>query len=126
MVGFLRNAFGLGLLLWFVGYLLGMALFPFVPIFFIGWIILPIGITTTLLVLLKIIKIGGFLYPLALAIIWTAIAIALDYFFIVKILKPADGYYKLDVYLYYAFTFFLPFIAALWRKAVKYKPSKVQ
>jgi len=35
--------------------------------------------------------------------------------FIVKAFKPADGYYKLDVYLYYALTFALPLIVG-WRK----------
>jgi glucan phosphoethanolaminetransferase (alkaline phosphatase superfamily) len=50
------------------------------------------------------------------AIIWTIIAVAFDYIFLVKVFKPAGGYYKLDVYLYYIFTFILPVAAGLLRK----------
>lgn len=46
---------------------------------------------------------------------WTLIAIIFDYFFLVKLLKPADGYYKLDVYLYYSLTFILPVVAGTLR-----------
>jgi hypothetical protein len=34
--------------------------------------------------------------------------------------KPADGYYKLDVYLYYILTFALPLIVG-WRKSTNKK-----
>jgi hypothetical protein len=40
-----------------------------------------------------------------------------DYFLLVKVFKPVDGYYKLDVYLYYVLTFILPLIVG-WRKSV--------
>jgi hypothetical protein len=55
-------------------------------------------------------------YYLILAIVWTAIAIVFDYLFIVEAFKPADGYSKLDVYLYYAITFATPLIAVWWKK----------
>jgi hypothetical protein len=54
---------------------------------------------------------NSFNYYLYLAIAWTLIAIVFDYLFIVKTLMPADGYYKLDVYLYYALTLILPLVA---------------
>ncbi len=57
-------------------------------------------------------------YYLGVACIWTAIAILCDYFFLVRPFKPADGYYKLDVYLYYALTFALPLFAG-WKKSSK-------
>jgi len=62
-------------------------------------------------------KIAGdsFQYYFVLAVIWTLIAVAFDYVFIVKLFKPTDGYYKLDVYLYYVLTFVLPLIVG-WRK----------
>jgi hypothetical protein len=104
-----------GCVLWLIGYLLSMILFFVVPSYMIGWVILPIGIIITLWVLLEKIKGDSFNYYLHLAIAWTLIAIVFDYLFIVKALKPADGYYKLDVYLYYALTFILP-LAAYWRK----------
>lgn len=108
----IKDSFGWGFLLWLIGYILGFLFFAFVPPAMIGWVIMPIGTAITLWVLFKKIKIDNFLL---LAIIWTIIAIVLDYFFIVKALKPADGYHKLDVYLYYALTFILPLIVG-WRK----------
>lgn len=104
-----------GFVLWLIGYLLGMILFFVVRPDMIGWVILPIGIIITLWVLFKKIKGDSFQYYLLLTIAWTLIAIVFDYLFIVKALKPADGYYKLDVYLYYALTFILP-LAAYYRK----------
>ena len=46
-----------------------------------------------------------------LAVVWTVIAVAGDFLFIVKALHPPDGYYKLDVYLYYVLTFLMPMMA---------------
>ena len=112
---FYMDVFVWGFVLWLIGYLLGMILFFVAPQDMIGWVILPIGIIITLWVLFKKIKRDSFNYYLYMAIAWTLIAIVFDYLFIVKALKPADGYYKLDVYLYYALTFILP-LAAYWRK----------
>ncbi len=107
-----------GFLLWFVGYILGIVLFTLVPPPFLGWVIMPFGISITLWVLIKKIKRHSFNYYLSLAITWTLLAIIFDYFFLVKIYKPADGYYKLDVYLYYILTFILPLIV-WWIKKKK-------
>ena len=115
---FYKDAFFWGFVLWLIGYLLGMIFFFVVPSDMIGWIILPIGTIITLWVLLKKIKGDSFDYYLHLAIAWTLIAIVFDYLFIVKALKPADGYYKLDVYLYYALTFILPLAAYSRKKSV--------
>lgn len=112
---FLKDAPGWGFILWLIGYILGMILFLIVPISMIGWILMPVGIIITLWVLLNRIKASSLQYYLFLAIIWTLIAIVLDYFFLVKLLNPADFYYKLDVYLYYALTFILPILVG-WRK----------
>jgi hypothetical protein len=60
-----------------------------------------------LLVLFKKIKGEGIKYYLILGIVWTLIAVILDYFLIVKLLNPV-GYYKPAVYLYYGLTFGLP------------------
>jgi hypothetical protein len=111
---FYKDAFGWGFVLWLIGYLLGMILFFVVPVDMLGWVILPIGTVITLWVLFKRIKEDSSNYYLFLAIAWTLMAIVFDYLFIVKALN-ADGYYKLDVYLYYTLTFILP-LAAYWRK----------
>jgi hypothetical protein len=112
---FYIDAIGWGFVLWLIGYLLSIILFFVVPPDMLGWVILPVGTLITLWVLFKKIKGDSFHYYLYLAIAWTLIAIVFDYLFIVKALKPADGYYKLDVYLYYALTFILP-LAAYSRK----------
>jgi hypothetical protein len=110
-----KDALGWGFILWFIGYLLGIMLFTVVPISVIGWIIMPMGTIITIWVLLKKVKADSFQYYAFLAVIWALIAVVFDYFFLVKVFKPEDGYYKLDVYLYYTMTFILPLIVG-WRK----------
>jgi hypothetical protein len=106
-----------GFILWLIGYILGILLFMFVPYPMIGWIIMPIGIVIALLVLLKKVKGSTLKYFFKIAIIWTIIAVIFDYLFLVNMLKPKDGYYKLDVYLYYLLTFILPLLVG-WRKSI--------
>lgn len=112
---FYKDAFGWGFILWLIGYGLGMIFFSVVSPSAIGWIIMPIGVALTLWVLFKKVKGDSPNYYFLLAIVWTLIAIAFDYFFLVKAFKPADGYYKLDVYLYYALTFILLILVG-WKK----------
>ena len=104
----LKDALGWGLGLWLIGYVLGFVFFFILPPAYIGWAIMPIGAAITIWVLLKKVKSGDLRRYLILAIVWTVIAVVFDYLFIVKALRPADGYYKPDVYLYYALTFVLP------------------
>jgi len=115
---FVKDAFGWGFLLWLIGYGMGMILFSLVPASLIGWIIMPIGTVITLWVSFKKVKADAFFYYFLLAGIWTLIAVVCDYFFLVRAFKPADGYYKPDVYLYYGLTFVLPLLAG-WRKQRK-------
>lgn len=112
---FLKDMLVWGFILWLIGYALGIVLFMVVSPSMVGWIIMPIGTVITLWVLFKKVKSESFQYYLMLAVVWTLIAIIFDYFFLVKIFKPVDGYYELDVYLYYVLIFVLPLIAG-WRK----------
>jgi len=112
----LKDSLGWGLALWLIGYVLGIILISLVPSSLIGWIIMPIGIIITFWVLLKKVKSDSFQHYLILSLVWTAIAVAFDYLFIFKAFEPADGYYKLDVYLYYAITFISPLVVAGWKK----------
>ena len=112
----IRDCIGWGVLLWLIGYAFGIVLFPLVPPAMLGWYIMPIGLLVTAFVLWKWVRVEAWSRAVLLGIIWCAIAVVLDYVFIVKMLKPADGYYKLDVYLYYASAFLLPVIAALLRR----------
>lgn len=112
----LKDSLGWGFILWLIGYILGFIFFFVLPPKFIGWVIMPVGVIITLLVLFKKIKSNTLQYYFVLAAVWTVIAVILDYFFIVKMLKPTDGYYKLDVYLYYLLTFIFPPIVGWWKK----------
>jgi hypothetical protein len=119
---FLNTVFW-GFMLWLFGYVLGIIFFAFVPKDFLGWAIMPFGIAVTLWVLLKKIKREEFTCYIGLGVIWTIMAIILDYFFLVKLLNAA-GYYKLDVYLYYILTFLLP-VAVGWYKFKRKKYREI-
>ncbi len=112
---FLKDSLGWGFILWLIGYVLGIILFFVLPPSLMGWVILPIGLIITILVLLKKVKGETLAYYFLLAIIWTMIAVVFDYLFIVKAFNPKDGYYKLDVYLYYILTFISPLIVGWWK-----------
>ena len=111
-----RDVLGWGLLLWFMGYLLGFVFYGLVPPALIGWFVMPLGIGLTCLVLWRWCRVSSTTEALLLGAGWSAIAVACDYFFIVKLLNPADGYYKFDVYLYYLITLVLPLAAARLRR----------
>ncbi|VVB54781.1 Uncharacterised protein [uncultured archaeon] len=112
----LKDKLGWGILLWLIGYILGFIFYFLLPTQLIGWAILPIGTIITLWVLLAKIKATDLKYYLKLAVFWTLIAVVLDYLFIIKMLNPTDGYYKIDVYIYYALTFILPLAAGKWKQ----------
>lgn len=108
--GFYKDALMWGFILWLIGYVLGIALFPILPQSLLGWVIMPIGVVITLWVLLKKMKGESMQYYFLLGVMWLLIAVICDYFFLVKLFNPADGYYKPDVYLYYVLTFALPLV----------------
>jgi hypothetical protein len=114
----LGNTLFWGSILWLFGYILGIALYPFVPKDRIGWYILPLGVLFTLWVLIKRIKRDKFGCYIGLGVIWIIMAIALDYAFLVKLFNAVD-YYKLDVYVYYALTFLLPVAVGLYKFKIK-------
>ncbi len=112
----LQNTIFWGFILWLFGYILGIIFFAFVPKEHIGFYILPLGTAFTLWVLIKKIKRDEPLCYVGLGIIWMLMAASLDYVFIVKLFKSTD-YYKTDVYLYNALTFFMPIIYGLFLKS---------
>lgn len=116
----IKVALGWGIALWLFGYILGFLFFALLPPSLIGWAIMPIGIAATLWVLYRKIPASTSLKSyFLLALVWTVIAIVCDYFLLVKLLNPADGYYKLDVYLYYLATFTLPLLVGILRNSNK-------
>ena len=115
----LKDALGWGIGLWLLGYVMGIILFFVLPTSLIGWVIMPIGVAATTGVLLKKVKGDTLKDYLVLAVAWTLIAVGFDYVFIVQALQPEDGYYKLDVYLYYALTFLIPLALGRWKLAAR-------
>jgi hypothetical protein len=112
---FSKDAVGWGFALWLIGYALGVVLFAFVPTGLIGWMITPFATALTLWVAFKQVKGSTLQYLGFVGLVWLLIALAGDYFFIVKTFKPADGYYKAYVYLYYVLTLAIPLLAG-WRR----------
>jgi hypothetical protein len=112
---FAKDGLGWGFVLWLIGYVLGIVLFALVPTNLIGWIITPVGVVITLWVAFKKVHGETLQYYGLVALIWLLIAVLSDYVFIVKAFKPPDGYYKADVYLYYALTVAVPLFAG-WRR----------
>jgi hypothetical protein len=111
----LKDSFGWGFILWLIGYILGIVLFFVLPSSLIGWVIMPIGVVVTLWVLMRRVKVNLLQHFVMLAGVWTVIAVVLDYVFIVKAFSSADGYYKLDVYVYYVLTFTTPLAVGWWK-----------
>jgi hypothetical protein len=73
-----------------------------------------LGVALTLWVLWKKIVREERMCYFGLGLIWTIMAIVLDYLLIVKLFQSTN-YYKTDVYVYYALTFTLPLIIG-WLK----------
>ena len=122
---FLQNLIW-GFVLWLIGYVLGIVFFMIMPQNMIGWVIMPIGIVITLLVLLKRINRETFSAYLDVALVWTLMAIVLDFVFIALLFAAGASYYKVDVYIYYALTFALPLAVGAFklRKAEAGKSDK--
>jgi len=112
---FLTPAFMWGTALWLFGYALAFVIYPFLAVDLLGWAVMPFGVAFTLWVLLYKPLAGDLKQHVLLGFIWAALAIILDYIFIVQALHPANGYYKLDVYLYYALAFALPCAFGIWK-----------
>jgi hypothetical protein len=94
---------------------LGIVLFFMLPTAMIGWFIMPFGILIILWVLLTRTKAETVRYYAILGVVWTVIAAVFDYLFIVQLFRPQDGYYKLDVYVYYVMTLVLPLAVGWWK-----------
>ena len=109
------QSLGWGFGLWAFGYALGFAFYPFLSPDILGWAIVPFGLAATLWVLLNWLEPQTLAHYVLIGVIWTAVAVVLDYFFVVKLLIPKDGYYKPDVYFYYAVLLAIPVLVGLWR-----------
>lgn len=105
----LIDLFGYGIGFWLLGYLAGILLFMFIPLNLLGWALIVIFTPIFIFLTGKRFKNSDseFEYYAVVSIVWTAIAIVLDYIFIVMLFNNPK-YYQLDVVLYYLITFIVP------------------
>lgn len=111
----LKNMLTWGFLLWLVGYIAGMILFFVVPKDMIGWVITPFATLFTIWVLMKKVKRPELMCYFGTGMVWTIMAVVLDYLFIIRLLNTGSSYYKPDVFLYYVLTFTLPIVVGYWK-----------
>jgi hypothetical protein len=109
-----NDTLGLGFLLWFIGYIASIILFFLVPSDVIGWILFVLF--TPVLIAITVTRFRNrslhLGYYVIIAVIWTGIAIAADFLFIVLLFNP-DNYYHASVLLYYLETFLAPVIMGI-------------
>lgn len=105
-----------GFVLWFVGYAAGILLFFIVPEHLIGWVITPFATAFTIWVLRTKIQLPTLSEYIKVGIIWTVMAVVLDYLFLVLLFRTGTAYYKPDVFLYYGLTFILPPAIGSWKR----------
>jgi hypothetical protein len=104
----IKDTAGLGIVLWLIGYLTSLALFfsPFAGI--MGWILIAVFTPVTVVITWWWFKGRDLALPYyaGIGIAWTAIAVVLDYLFIVLLFQAS--YYGPDVFVYYTLTFLIP------------------
>jgi hypothetical protein len=108
------DIFVFGILLWLMGFIGSLILFPFVSSDMLGWILCIIFTPITLIIAyfrFRNRNLKLYCYFMT-GVFWVLIAATLDYFFIVKLFN-ATNYYKLDVYIYYIITFLVPIVIGL-------------
>jgi len=122
MKNWIKDAVGLGMLLWLFGYVASLVLFftPFVNN--MGWIISVIFTPVTIVITWLWFRARDLplLYFVKVGIVWTVIAIILDYLFIVQLFQAT--YYETDVFVYYALTFLIPVGVGLYLSWSREKP----
>lgn len=111
----LKNTLVWGLLLWLIGYVVGIVLYFVVPESYIGLVITPFAIILTVWVLLYKVKRPELTCYFVLGLVWAVMAVVLDYVFLVKLFGTGGSYYKPDVYLYYLLTLTLPAAVGYWK-----------
>lgn len=123
MKEWIEDTLGLGAILWLIGYLASIGLFFTSVAENMGWIITavftPITIVITWLWFRR--RDLPLSYFVKVGVIWTVIAIILDYLFIVRLFQAA--YYEIDVFVYYALTFLIPVGVGLFLALSRVKPA---
>ena len=104
----------LGIFVWLIGYLAGIVLYFFLSPDILGWVLSAIFTPIVILLCYKRFakREESISYYASVAAVWLIVALVFDYLFLVKLLNP-PVYYKLDVYVYYASTFLIPFLVGV-------------
>ena len=105
----IKDTAGIGTGLWLIGYIASLILFfsPYAGI--MGWILLAIFTPVTLVIVWWWFRKRARLplqYFAGVGVSWVLIAVVFDYLFIVLLFQA--NYYGIDVFVYYAVTFFIP------------------
>jgi hypothetical protein len=122
MKQWIKDTAGLGTGLWLIGYLLSLVLFfsPFAAL--MGWILLIVCTPVTIAIAWWWFSARDLAleYYAGVGIAWTALAVVLDYLFIVLLLQAT--YYGPDVFVYYALTFLIPVGVGLYLIRTRKEP----
>ncbi len=115
----IRDGVGLGTALWLLGYLASLVLFfsPFSGA--MGWIITVVFTPVTIAITWWWFRARDhpLSYYVGVGVVWTVIAIVLDYLFIVQLFRAT--YYGPDVFVYYALTFLIPVGVGLYLRRAR-------
>lgn len=108
MKEWIKDTVGLGTFFWMFGYLASIVLFfsPFAGT--MGWIITAVFTPFTIAITWWWFRERNLAltYYAVVGTVWTVVAVALDYLFIVQLFQAT--YYGPDVFVYYALTFLIP------------------
>jgi len=101
----------LGSFVWLIGYLAGIGLYFLLSPDILGWALFAILTPIVIILCYKRFRKReeSVSYYVFVGAVWFTVAVLFDYLFLVKLLNPPI-YYKLDVYIYYASTFLIPFL----------------
>ncbi|NTV01072.1 MAG: hypothetical protein HGA55_08140 [Methanoregulaceae archaeon] len=109
--------------IWLIGYLASIGLFFTQFAENMGWIITAIFTPLTIVITWLWFRARDLplSYFVKVGIIWTVIAVVLDYLFIVQLFQAA--YYEADVFVYYALTFLIPVGVGIYLNWSRAKPG---
>ena len=115
---FARDAFIWGVLLWLIRVVLAFVLINIgIHLNLIGWTLTPITVVITLYFVLRRMWGERLNHYFGLGLIWTGLAVALDYVVLVQLLWPPDWhFYGPVVYFKYALTLLLPVCVGWWKE----------
>ncbi len=111
----LIDTFVYGLVLWVIGFALGMALFPFVDVSIMGWFIMPVVLIVALILAVRMRRrrsAAPVSYFIGVGVVWVMVSLILDYLILVQAYN-AEGFYDTDIVIYYVGMFLIPIVVSV-------------